>query len=247
MKTRALVLAAGKGTRMKSGKTKVLHEINGKSIVEYVVDALDMNEIERIGLVVSPENIDELKMHLGNRTDFIIQKEQLGTGHAVLSAEEWLTKFVGRLVVIVGDAPFLGKSTIRELLAEFVEKESACVLLSAIYDEPPPYGRVVRDTNGALVKIVEEKDASEDEKKIKEVSSSHYCFDKKKLFSALKQINNDNTQGEYYLPDVIEILIRNGERVEALTVPDPMITFGINSQEDLLIAEKMMLDPKRRI
>jgi bifunctional UDP-N-acetylglucosamine pyrophosphorylase/glucosamine-1-phosphate N-acetyltransferase len=136
MKTRALILAAGKGTRMKSGKTKVLHELNGKSIVEYVVDALDMNEIERIGLVVSPENIDELKIHLGNRTDFIIQKEQLGTGHAVLSAEEWLKKFVGRLVVVVGDAPFLGKSTIRELLAEFVEKESACVLLSAIYDEP---------------------------------------------------------------------------------------------------------------
>jgi bifunctional UDP-N-acetylglucosamine pyrophosphorylase/glucosamine-1-phosphate N-acetyltransferase len=242
MNTMALILAAGKGKRMKSEKSKVLHEINGKSIIEYVVDALDIDEIERIGVIVSEKNIDELSLHLGNRTDFIIQKEQLGTGHAVLSAEGWLSGFVGRIVVVVGDAPFLKKETIRNLLTTFVRQESACVLLSAIFDEPPAYGRVVRGKNGALIKIVEEKDASEDEKKIREVSSSHYCFDKEKLFSALKQINNENVQGEYYLPDVIEIFIRNGEEVKVLTVPDPMITFGINSQEDLLMAERMMLN-----
>jgi bifunctional UDP-N-acetylglucosamine pyrophosphorylase/glucosamine-1-phosphate N-acetyltransferase len=242
MKTRALILAAGKGKRMKSVKSKVLHEINGKLIIEYVVDALDIDEIERIGVIVSEKNIDEISRHLGNRTEFIIQTEQLGTGHAVLSAEDWLSGFVGRIVVVVGDAPFLKKEIIRDLLTEFSYQESACVLLSAFYDEPPAYGRIVRDKNGAIIKIVEEKDASEDEKKIGEVSSSHYCFDKEKLFSALKQINNENVQGEYYLPDVIEIFIRNGEKVKALTVADPMITFGINSQEDLLMAEKMMLN-----
>jgi len=240
MKSRALILAAGKGKRMKSERSKVLHEINGKSLIEYVVDALDVDEIERIGVIVSEQNIDEIREILGRRVDFIIQKEQLGTGHAVLSAENWLNGFEGKIVVVVGDAPFLDKQTVRGLLVEFETNNCAGVLLSAIYDVPPAYGRVVRNKNGGMIKIVEEKDASEEEKKIKEVSSSHYCFDKVKLFSTLKQVKNENVQGEYYLPDVIEIFIQNGENVEALPVSDPMITFGINSQEDLLLAEKLL-------
>jgi len=241
MGTRALILAAGKGKRMKSERSKVLHEIAGKSIIEYVVNALDIPEIEKTGVIVSEQNIDEIKDVLGDRVDYIIQKEQLGTGHAVLSAEKWLDRFEGKIVVVVGDAPFLDKKTVLGLLSHFETKKFACVLLSAIYDKPPPYGRVIRNEYGDLVKIVEEKDASEVEKKINEVSSSHYCFDKEKLFSALKQVKNENEQNEYYLPDVIEIFIKNGELVEALPVNNPMITLGINSREDLIMAEKMLL------
>jgi bifunctional UDP-N-acetylglucosamine pyrophosphorylase/glucosamine-1-phosphate N-acetyltransferase len=241
MRTRALILAAGKGKRMMSERSKVLHEIGGKSLIEYVVDALDVSEIERTGVIVSEQNIDEIKNILGDRVDYIIQKEQLGTGHAVLSAEKWLAGFEGKIVVVVGDAPFLDKKTVRGLLAHFEMKKFACVLLSAIYDKPPAYGRIVRNEGDDLVKIVEEKDASEEEKKIKEVSSSHYCFDKEKLFSALKQVKNENEQNEYYLPDVIEIFIKKGELVEALPVHNPMVTLGINSREDLIKAEKIML------
>jgi bifunctional UDP-N-acetylglucosamine pyrophosphorylase/glucosamine-1-phosphate N-acetyltransferase len=242
MKSRALILAAGKGKRMKSKRSKVLHEIAGKSLIEYVVDALDIKEIARTGVIVSEQNIEEMKEVLGNRVDYIIQEEQLGTANAVLSAENWLYGFDGKIVVVVGDAPFLNKRTVTRLLTYFEKKEYACLLLSAIYNIPPAYGRVVRNEKGALIKIVEEKDASEEEKKINEVSSSHYCFDKAKLFSALKQVKNENIQGEYYLPDVIEIFIKNDELVEALPVRDPMITFGINNEEDLLMAEKLMLD-----
>lgn len=233
-------MAAGKGKRMNSERSKVVHEIAGKPLIEYVVDALNIDEITKTGVIASGKNINEIRNILGNRVEYIIQKEQLGTGHAVLSAENWLGNFEGRVVIVVGDAPFLDKETVRRLLTHFEMKKYACVLLSAIYDNPPAYGRVVRDENGNLVKIVEEKDASEQEKKINEVSSSHYCFDNKKLFSALKQVKNENEQKEYYLPDVIEILIKTGQLVEALPVQNPMITFGINSQEDLLKAEKLM-------
>ena len=242
MKSRALILAAGKGKRMKSERSKVLHEINGKSIIEYVVEALEVDEIERIGVIVSEQNIEEIKEVLGERVDYVIQKEQLGTGHAVSSSKNWLNGFEGSIVVVVGDAPFLDKKTVSELLAQFRQKKYACVLLSAIYETPPAYGRIVRDDKGILLKIVEEKDASDEEKNIKEVSTSHYCFDKIKLFSALRIIKNDNAQGEYYLPDVIEIFIKENELVDALPVDNPMITFGINSREDLVLAEKMMKD-----
>ena len=240
MKSRALILAAGRGKRMKSERSKVLHEIAGKSLIEYVVDALDIEEITRIGVIVSEQNSEEIKEVLGNRVEYIIQKEQLGTAHAVLSAENWFDGFEGKIVVVVGDAPFLNKRTVTRLVTHFEEKELTCLLLSAIYDTPPAYGRIVRNEKGTLIKIVEEKDASDEEKKINEVSSSHYCFDKVKLFSALKQVNNKNVQGEYYLPDVIEIFIKNDDPVEAIPVQNPMITFGINSQEDLLIAEEKM-------
>jgi bifunctional UDP-N-acetylglucosamine pyrophosphorylase/glucosamine-1-phosphate N-acetyltransferase len=245
MKTRALILAAGKGKRMNSEKTKVLHDLNGKSLIEYVVNALDITKIERTGVIVSEQNIEEIRNVLGERVDYIIQKEQLGTGHAVLSAENWLEGFEGKILVVVGDAPFLNTYTVRNLLDEFDSKNYTCLLLSAIYDNPPAYGRIVRNQDGSLVKIVEERDANDKEKSIKEVSSSHYCFDKSKLFDALRQIENENVQAEYYLPDVIEIFIQKGEKVEALPVSDPMITYGINSPEDLLRAERLIL--KKRL
>jgi bifunctional UDP-N-acetylglucosamine pyrophosphorylase/glucosamine-1-phosphate N-acetyltransferase len=242
MRTRALILAAGKGKRMKSEKTKVLHELNGKPIIEYVVEALEIDEIERIGVIVSENNMDEIKEHLKDRVDYIVQTEQLGTGHAVLTAEDWLSNFEGSVIVVVGDAPFLQKKTVEDLLNKYRQNNYTCLLLSAVYKEPPAYGRIIRDNNGKLIRIIEEKDATVEEKKIKEVSTSHYCFDKSKLFSALKKIKNNNSQGEYYLPDVIEIFIQDSEKIDAFPIADPRITFGINSPEDLKIAQKMMTD-----
>jgi len=232
-KTRALILAAGKSKRMKSDKSKILHKILGKTIIEHVVDALDIDEVDRIAIVVSDDNYREIQQVCGKRVDYIIQDKQLGTGHAVMVSADWLKKFSGNLIVYVGDAPFLDRKVTKNLLNNFDKGKNTATLLTAIYDNPPPYGRIVRDRNNKIIRIVEEKDATEEEKKIKEVSSSHYCFDKEKLFSALNQIDNDNAQNEYYLPDVIEILINNNEKIEAFVVDNPIVTFGINNRNDL--------------
>jgi len=233
MKTRALILAAGKGTRMKSDLPKVLHKINNKTMIEYVTAALEIPEVERIGIIVSDFTKPGIEQVLRDRVDFINQAQQLGTGHAVLSAQDWLEDFEDNLIVVVGDAPLITKELMQNLILKHKESNAACTLLSAIWEYPPAYGRVVRDTEGKMLRIVEEKDATETEKQIKEVSSSHYCFNAKKLFSALDKINNNNAQGEYYLPDVIKILQSAGERVEALPVKNPYQTYGINSPIDL--------------
>ena len=239
-KARALILAAGRGTRMNSHKTKMLHNILDRTMIEYVVAALDLDDIERIGLIVGEHNLADIQAVLGRRVDYILQSNPLGTGHAVRCAETWLKGFEGKCVVVVGDAPLLDKLTVSRLLSEFDRDNYAVVLLSAIFDSPPPYGRVVRDSAGAVIKLVEEKDADSEEKKICEVSTSHYCFDTKSLFSALHQITNQNAQGEYYLPDVIEIFIRKGLKVGAFPVSDPMVTFGVNTMDDLDRVEKLM-------
>lgn len=240
MQTRALILAAGQGTRMKSVLPKVLHLLNGKTIIEYVTEALEITEVEKIGIIVSDITEPGIEGTLENRADYIVQDKQLGTGHAVLSAKNWLKDFEGNLIVVVGDAPLITKELMRDLILKHEEKNAACTLLSAIWQYPPAYGRVVRSAEGKMLSIVEEKDATEEEKLIKEVSSSHYCFNSKKLFSALDKINNNNALGEYYLPDVIKILQDSGEIVEALQVNDPYLTYGINSQSDLKLASFYM-------
>ena len=239
MRTKAIILAAGKGTRMKSDKSKVMHELLGKPIIFYVVEALEIPSRERIGLVVGEHNIAELRGYFGDRVDYILQKEALGTGHAVMAAESWLKGFDGNLIIVVGDAPLISKD-LMNLLIEKCTPEFAGFFLSAYYKEPPPYGRVIRNGNGDVQRIVEDRDATPEEKLIGEVSSSHYCFDVKKLFGALQRITRNNDQNEYYLPDVIEKLVQSGKRVGAVAVDDPFITFGINSQADLQKAEKIL-------
>jgi bifunctional UDP-N-acetylglucosamine pyrophosphorylase/glucosamine-1-phosphate N-acetyltransferase len=234
------VLAAGKGKRMKSGKSKVLRQLLDKSMIEYVVDALKIKEIERTAVIVGTHNSSEIKNILGNSVDYILQQEALGTAHAVMCAGPWLSGFEGNLVIAVGDAPLIDKETIRSLIKKFEQGAYTALLLSGVFDTPPAYGRIVRNEQGRILKVVEDKDTTAEEKKIKEVSSSHYCFNKPKLFSALRQVTNQNAQGEYYLPDVIEIFIKNEEKVEALTVDDPMITFGINDPEEFSEAVQIL-------
>ena len=244
--TRALVLAAGKSKRMKSEKNKVVLQILGKTLIEYVVEALEFELIERIGVVVSEHNKGEIKTILGKRVDYILQKEQLGSAHAVMVAEQWLKDFYGSLVVAVGDGPFISSGIIQTLIQHQQQFHLAAVFLSGIYDSPPPYGRVVRDVRGRVLRIVEEKDTTPEERKIKEVSSSHYCFDIKKLFSVLGKVERENAQNEYYLPDVIGILISRGEKVAAIPVDDPFLTFGINTREDFVAGARELQNRIKR-
>ncbi len=231
---RALVLAAGKSKRMKTDKSKVLLQILGKTLIEYVVEALEFELIERIGVVIGGHIRAEVGKIFGKRVDYILQHEQLGSAHAVMVAEQWSKGFSGSLVVVVGDGPFINSSIMQTLIQHQQRFNLAAVFLSGIYNSPPPYGRVVRDARDQVLRIVEEKDATPQERKIKEVSSSHYCFDIIKLFPALYKVNRENAQKEYYLPDVIHILTSSGERVEAIPVDDPFLTFGINTREELM-------------
>ena len=243
-KTNALVLAAGVGKRMDSPLSKVLHKIKDKTIIEYVVESLEQSCIDKIGIVVGHHNLTNIKLLLNNRVDYIIQDDQKGTGHAVLAAERWLSSFRGSLVVVVGDAPFISKQIIRDLIHRQQIKDSAVCFLTTIFDNPPPWGRVLRDNGYNVIGIVEEIDASIVQKKIKEVSSSHYCFNWEKLKQSLHRIDNSNKLKEYYLPDVINNFSKTGHNIETITTRDSLLSFGINNQEDLKYAEEQMIKSK---
>lgn len=238
----AIILAAGKSKRMKSGKSKVVHEILGKPIIEYVVDALAEVPVQNIAVVVGEHNIDDIKEVLGTRVEYIIQKEALGTGHAVIVAEQWLQKQKGDVFVVVGDAPFITPQIMQELHELKYRNKYSCTFLTAVYDEPPPYGRIVRDQHGRVLSIVEEKDATADQKKIKEVSSSHYCFQIDKLLPALKNLHTKNAQNEYYLTDVIESFAKQGLGVETLPIDNPVLTFGVNNRQDMALGIAYLKD-----
>lgn len=239
-KTRALILAAGKGSRMHSLVPKVLHKILNKTIIEYVVESLEQDYIERIGIVVSIHNLDQIRKVLNNRVDYIVQDPPLGTGHAVIESFHWLSMFKGSLIVVVGDAPFINKNIISRIVEKQQRANSAVCFLTTITDNPPPWGRVIRDSSNNVISIVEENDATTDEKKIKEISSSHYCFDWKSLRIALGQIENKNIQKEYYLPDVINQFVKKEKLVETETIHNILTSFGINTPEDLIFAEEQM-------
>ncbi len=234
-KFRAIILAAGKSKRMKSRVSKIMHDVLGKPIIRYVVDAVQIPEVEEIIVVVGPHNKESVARALGNSVRYVVQEEQLGTGHALQVCAPILQDYHGQILVLVGDAPFLTAEVVQNLVRfHRSHPDVAATLLTAIYETPPPYGRIVRDDQGNVVKIVEEKDASPEIRKIREVNTSHYAFDKDIVFPLLREIKNDNVQGEYYLTDVIGLLIERGYSVAALSVDDPFTTFGINTRRDLI-------------
>ncbi|MCF7918827.1 MAG: NTP transferase domain-containing protein [Candidatus Cloacimonetes bacterium] len=232
-KTRALILAAGKGKRMQTEYPKVLLTLKGIPMISHVINALKLPEIERIGLIVREEHLEDIRRTAGESVDMIVQKEALGTGQAVMCAAEWLQDFEGNLIVVAGDAPFITRELMTDLIRQHETSGSQCTLLSAIWPDTPAYGRIVRDVAGNFVKIVEEKDATEAEKAFREVSTSHYIFDARELFLALPEIRNDNAQEEYYLPDVVRIMIERNMKVNVLKVSDYRLTRGINTMEEL--------------
>lgn len=239
----AIVLAAGQGTRMKSKLYKVLHPILGRPMIKYVLQALQPSNIDTLVTIVG-HGADDVRKVIGNESEFALQEEQLGTAHAVMQAEQLLKGKKGTTMVVCGDTPLITSDTFRKLFEYHENTQSKATILTTEMDDPTGYGRIIRSANGDVEKIVEHKDANEDERAVKEVNTGTYCFDNEALFEALKKVNNNNAQNEYYLPDVIEILKQQGEKVSALKTEDPEETIGVNDRVALVNAEKIM---KRRI
>lgn len=243
MEKYVVVLAAGKGTRMKSKLYKVLHKVCGKTMVEHVVDAAQgVNPAEIVTIVGT--GAGDVEKVLADKSKFAFQEKQLGTGDAVMTAREELGDKDGATLVVTGDTPLFTTDTFNELFKYHAEKGNAATVLTAEAPNPFGYGRIIRDDQGNVLRIVEQKDGKPEELKVKEINTGVFCFDNKKLFEALKHVNNDNAQGEYYLTDVLEILRNSGERVVAYKMPDFSESLGVNDRIALAQATKTM---QRRI
>lgn len=235
----SVVLAAGKSTRMKAGTNKVLLPILGKPMIRYQLEALRAAGIEKVFLIVGFQ-AEQVKAELGNEVDYVLQAEQKGTGHALIQARKKLLSLGPGLdvVVTVGDIPYLTAKLLEDLIRLHTQSGAAATIVTAVFDTPPPYGRVIRDGQGRVVKVIEEFDATPQERLIKEVHVSIYCFKAAVVLPLLDEIKNDNAKKEYYLTDIIGILTGHGHQVETLVSDDPRITLGINTPEDLAKAEK---------
>ncbi|MBA4601247.1 bifunctional UDP-N-acetylglucosamine diphosphorylase/glucosamine-1-phosphate N-acetyltransferase GlmU [Thermoactinomyces mirandus] len=235
----AVILAAGKGNRMKSNKHKVLHPICGKPIIDHIVGQLKKLQTEKTILVVGYQG-EAVKEHLSGQVEFVEQEVQLGTAHAVMQAGPLLEKKEGITLVLNGDHPLFTAETFQRLIEKHRESKATATVLTAVMDDPTGYGRVIRQENGQVDRIVEHKDATAAEREIHEINTGTYCFDNQKLFSALALVNNDNAQGEYYLPDVLSILREQGEAIGAEIIQDLQESFGINDRIQLAEADKIM-------
>lgn len=240
--TKTVILAAGHGTRMVSEKPKVLHEVGGKAMLNYVISASEAAGADDIAVIVGYK-ADIVKAALPKNLTAIEQKEQLGTGHAVLQALPFFENFNGNVLVLVGDAPLVRKETLEELVKAHEDGGFSATVLTAVFDDPTGYGRIVKKGD-ELIKIVEHKDATEEERNIKEINSGMYCFDAQALKAALQAINSDNVQGEYYLTDTIEILRGMGKKVGSYPTPDVDDIAAVNSKVQLAEIGKIM---RRRI
>ena len=237
MQRHAIVLAAGKGTRMKSKKYKVLHEVAGKSMIEHVVDNVRQSGVEQLVTIVG-HGAESVKATLGNDSLYSFQEEQLGTAHAVKMASEHLEDKQGTTLVVCGDTPLITQQTLEALITHHETNQAQATVLSATASNPFGYGRIVRDANNHLVKIVEQKDATIEEQQINEISSGIFAFDNQTLFDKLAKVKNDNAQGEYYLPDVLSLILDDQGVVEVHHTNDFDEIMGVNDRVMLSEAEQ---------
>ncbi|MBQ7453545.1 MAG: bifunctional UDP-N-acetylglucosamine diphosphorylase/glucosamine-1-phosphate N-acetyltransferase GlmU [Selenomonadaceae bacterium] len=244
MKLETLILAAGKGTRMKSKLPKVLHKVGGKPMLQHVIDAAKKAGSSREVVVIGSGA--ELVEQTISGVEFVLQAEQLGTGHAVLCARENFADSEGTLLILCGDTPLLTGKLLKNLTDAHENSYCAATVLTATMPDPTGYGRVLHEDDGTFKKIVEHKDATDDEKKIREVNAGVYCFDVQKLFGSLEKVRNDNAQGEYYLPDVLTILKDAGEKICTFAADYAEDTLGINSRIQLAAADKALRMRKER-
>lgn len=235
----AVVLAAGKGTRMKSSLYKVLHPVCGKPMVDHVVGNMEALGAKEIVTVVG-HGAEMVKDTLGDRSTYVVQEEQLGTAHAVQQAERALEGREGTTIVICGDTPLITPATIEQLMQTHQEAGAKATILTAIVEDPTGYGRILRGSDDLVSGIVEQKDATPEQQNVKEINSGTYCFDNKALFEALKKVDNNNSQGEYYLTDVISILKEQGEAIAAFAAADADELLGVNDRVALSQAESYM-------
>ena len=235
----AVILAAGEGTRMKSKMPKVLHEVMGRPMVKRVVDTAKDLEAKNICVVTGhmSETVQEALKDEG--VSFAVQEKQLGTGHAVMQAEKYINENED-VLILYGDTPLIKAETLEKLIEYHRSENNGVSIISAIVEDSAGYGHIIRDKDGNFVKNVEYKDATPEEKLVKEINSGIYCFKGSSLKKALKLITNDNAQGEYYLPDALEIILKSGEKVNAMTIGDVTEFFGVNNRVQLAQANKIM-------
>ena len=237
----AIILAAGKGKRMVSDLPKVLVPVCGRPMIHYVIEAVQAAGVSRI-LVVVGYRADLVRRELTDQPglEFVVQAEQLGTGHAIMMCEERLTGHEGPVLILAGDSPMVQTSSLRSLLTEFAARRRACLLGTGRKSDPKGLGRIVRDRQGEFSAIVEEKDATPDQRAITEVNLSTYVFRPDSLLSSLKQLTANNVQGEYYLTDCPGVLKADGQRVDAVCVLQPIEALSVNTPEELAVVEAEM-------
>lgn len=234
-----VVLAAGLGKRMKSKLHKVLHPVCGKPLVGHVVDLLEKIEASRKFVIVG-HGAEAVQAYLGDAVEYVFQAQQLGTGHAVLQAKQELGHVEGITIVIYGDAPLVREETLRQMIDLSMQRHAAAVFLTARVSQPFGLGRIIRDDLDQVLAIVEQKDCSESENQLKEINAGTYVFDNKLLFQALEKVKADNRQQEYYLTDVISIMIQEGKTVVGYCTEDSTEAIGINDRIALAEAEGYM-------
>ncbi len=242
-----IIMAAGKGTRMQSELPKVLHLANGRPLIDYVLDTANALDPEEIVLIVGHQAELVRKATTRYRLTTALQEPQLGTGHAIMQAETCLSDFEGEILILSGDAPLVSTTTLQALIAFHRSRNGAATVLTAKLDDPTGYGRIIRqEKSDSVLKIVEQKDASKEELAVREINSGVYVFNARLLFQALGQINTNNAQKEYYLTDVFGICFQNGKRVYAFGTDNPCEILGINTPEQLMEAERLLLQNNRK-
>jgi bifunctional UDP-N-acetylglucosamine pyrophosphorylase/glucosamine-1-phosphate N-acetyltransferase len=240
-----IILAAGKGTRMKSELVKVLHPILGLPMLFYPIElSLKGIKAEKTIVVVGHQADRIQGMFKNFKIDIALQEKQLGTGHAVLQAIPFLQSFSGTVLILCGDVPLVEVETLRSFIDTYKENESTLSVLTAVVEEPFGYGRILRNSEGWLEKIVEEKDASEKERMIREINTGIFCVKAPFLMEGLREIGKENAQGEYYLTDLVEVAKKRGLRCSAHIVADPVEVMGINTRVDLAMANEVLQQKK---
>ncbi len=233
----AIVMAAGKGTRMHSETSKIMHPILDRPMLGYTLDALKKVHADRVIVIVGYQRESIMQAYPG--LEYAVQEPQLGTGHAVMQATA-LENEEGMTLILNGDVPLIQPETLEELYAAASRADGA--VLTSVVEDGAHYGRIVRDENGEVAAIVEAKDCTEEQKKINEINTGIYCFDNRALFDGLKKLTNDNAQHEYYLPDLVSIFRQEGKKISAVQVKDRVETAGINDCVELAQAEEWMRD-----
>lgn len=235
----AMILAAGKGKRMKSSMPKVLHKVCGKEMINHVIDTMRKAEIDDVNVVIGTGSEIVKEATQNRNVIYSLQEQQLGTGHAVMCAKEFLQNKEGVVAIFTGDAPLIKAETVKKLIQYHLENSFKATILTSVIDDPAEYGRIIKNEAGSVEKIVEFKDCNQEEKKVNEINSGMYCFNIASLLNSLEKLNNNNAQGEYYLTDVISILKNEGQKVGAIDT-DFEETIGVNSRVQLSQVEGIM-------